>query len=220
MGEAGGRSGVSTTMVIVGVSANTSFRTPGEEPVPLMQSLSTFTPSFVVRTSRNTAVEIRELSRVIERAAPGMEAGSFTMKKRLDGATWPARAATLLLVVLAATGLFLALIGLSGISLYNVARRTSEIGIRMTLGATAIDVLRLVVKDTLALVAAGAAAGILTYLVLARSLAGFLAAGMSMWDPLTFASVAVTLFAAVTISVWLPCQRAVKVDPSRSLRID
>jgi ABC-type antimicrobial peptide transport system permease subunit len=207
-------------MTIVGVSANTSFRSPGEEPTPLLQSLNAITPSFVVRTTGMAATALPEVSRVIESAAPTALSGSFATAQRLDHATFPTRAATVLLSVVATVGLLMALIGLSGITVYNVTRRTPEIGIRMALGATAGQVVRLAMHESLRPVAVGAAIGMAGALGLTRFVAAFLARGVRPSDPLAFGAVLATLFATAGISVWLPSRRAAKIDPFTTLRGD
>jgi putative ABC transport system permease protein len=123
-----------------------------------------------------------------------------------------------LLGALAALGLVLALIGLRGISIYNVARRTPEIGIRMALGATHGHAMRLMLRESLTLVAAGTVIGAVGALALTRLLRGFLAAGIGPLDPLAFAAMLVTLLGAAATSVYFPSRRAARVDPLASLR--
>ncbi|MGA7237433.1 MAG: FtsX-like permease family protein [Bryobacteraceae bacterium] len=205
-------------LIVIGVSGNTSFRTPGENPVPLLQSLSAFTPSLLVRGRGSADRFTAELSSVIERTDPGAGTGYFTVRERLDRATWPTRAATVLLTTLAAMGLILALTGLCGMSIYNVTRRAPEIGLRMALGADRRNILRLMLRDGLAVVAAGSAIGMICTFALARFVSGFLAAGVSPWDPAAYASVLVTLFVTSAGSIWFPCRRATLIDPSISLR--
>ena len=216
----GGRNGVNKTMVIIGISANTSFRSPGEEPIPLLQSLAAVTSSFIVRTAGPPSAAAPGLSKTIERNNPGAGVGYFTVRERLNRGLWPARAATALLGLLAGMGLLLALIGLCGISIYNVTRRATEIGIRMALGATAGNIMWLILRDCLKLVTAGSVLGVICTLPLTRLLRQFLAAGISPLDPLAFVAVLTTLLATAACSVWFPCWRATRVDPSISLRID
>ncbi len=196
-------------MVVIGVSANTSFRSPGETPVPLLQSLAGMTPNFIVRVSGSPSA-----------IAPALSKAYLTMAERMERGTWPARAATTLLGSLAAVGLVLALIGLGGVTIYNVTRRVPEIGIRMALGATGGSVLRLMLGDGLRIVVAGAAGGVALALPLTRLLSGFLAEGVSPWDPLALSAMLLTLFVTAGISIWLPSRRAARVDPVQCLRCD
>jgi ABC-type antimicrobial peptide transport system permease subunit len=112
------------------------------------------------------------------------------------------------------------LIGLGGVTMYNVTTRIPEIGIRMALGASGGNVLRLMLRDGLRIVAAGAVAGVALALPLTRLLSGFLAAGIRSWDPLAFSAMLVTLFVTAGISIWLPSRRAARVDPVQCLRCD
>src|SRR5262249_15976135 len=144
------------------------------------------------------------LVKLIERNVPGAAVGYFTDLERLDWGIRATRLVTVLLGVFAALGLVLALIGLCGISGYNVARRTPEIGIRMALGAGSSDVLRLVLRENLTLVATGAALGVVGALMLRRFLHGFLTADVSPLDPLAFAAMLVTLLLTTVAVVYFP----------------
>src|SRR5262245_5528022 len=204
---------------IIGVAANTSFvRSLGEEPEPLIQPLSNLRHSFIVRVAGSPATAAPELEKLNERSLPGAAVGSFTGVERLDWGIRGARLATALLGVLAALGLVLALIGLCGISIYDVARRTPEIGIRMALGATPGHALRLMLREGLTLVVAGVAIGFAGAILTTRLLGGFLAAGVSPLDPLAFVAVLATLLVTAAASVYFPSRRAARVDPLTSLR--
>jgi len=204
---------------IIGVSANTSFvNSLGEEPAPLIQPLSNLRHSFIVRVAGSPAVAAPEMAKLIERNVPGAAVGYFTGLERLNHGIRATRVATALLGVLAALGLVLALIGLCGISIYSVARRTPEIGIRMALGATPGHAMRLMLRESLTLVVAGAVIGAVGALALTRLLRGFLAAGISPLDPLAFAAMLVTLLVTAVTSVYFPSRRAARVDPLASLR--
>jgi predicted permease len=204
---------------IIGVSANTSFvDSSGEEPAPLIQPLSNLRHSFIVRVAGAPALAAPELAKLIERNVPGAAVGYFTGLERLNQGIQATRMATLMLGVLAALGLVLALIGLCGISIYNVARRTPEIGIRMALGATPGHAMRLMLRESLTLVAAGAVIGVAGSLLANRLLRGFLAAGISPLDPLAFAAMLATLLVTAAASVYFPSRRAARVDPLSSLR--
>jgi predicted permease len=204
---------------IIGVAADTSFvNSLGEEPAPLLQSLSNLRQSFIVRVTGSPAAAAPELAKLIERNVPGAAVGYFTGLERLDWGIRASRLVTVLLGVLAALGLILTLIGLVSISLYNLARRTPEIGIRMALGATAGNVLRLMLREGLTLVAVGAVIGMASALALTRLLSGFLAAGISPLDPLAFGAMLATLLVTTAASVYFPARRAARVDPLVTLR--
>ncbi|MGH9851883.1 MAG: ABC transporter permease, partial [Blastocatellia bacterium] len=215
----GGLGGGGKPIEIVGVAANTSFvRRLGEAPAPLLLPLSNLRHSLLVRVTGSPTVAAPKIANLIEQNVPGAAVGYFTGLERLDLGIRATRLATVSLGVLAALGLLLALIGLCAISIYNVTRRTPEIGIRMALGATAGNVLRLILRENLSLVAAGAALGVLGSLALMRLLHGFLAAGVSPLDPLAFAAMVGTLVISAVIAVYFPARRAARVDPMITLR--
>ena len=114
-------------------------------------------------------------------------------------------------------GLALAAIGIFGMVSYAVAQRTHEIGIRMTLGAQAGDVLRLVLRQGVGIALAGLTLGLLGAVILTRLLVKLLY-GISPTDPLTFGSVALLLLAVVLLAGYLPARKATKVDPLVALR--
>jgi putative ABC transport system permease protein len=204
---------------IIGVSSNTSFvASPGERPAPLLQPLSNLRHSFVVRVAGSPATAAPQLAKRIEQNVPGAAVGYFTGLERVDQGIQATRLATVLLGVLAVLGLVLALIGLCGISIYNVARRTPEIGIRMALGATPGQVLRLMLGEGLTLVASGAVIGIAGTVLATRTVGGFLAADISALDPLAFIAMLATLVLSATASVYFPSRRAAHVDPLVTLR--
>ncbi len=208
-------------MTIVGVSANTSFRVPGEAPTPLLQSLNALTPSFVVRVAGPAASAAPALARVIERTVPGAGSGYFATIERVDHAMWPARAAVVVLAALAGIGLVLALMGLCGMSIYNVTRRTQEIGIRMALGATSSHVTRLMLGEGLSLVGSGVAIGSVLR-IRGQPVCGGIpfGNGITSADPLAFTAMLATLLVTATISVWFPARRAARIEPLTSLRAD
>jgi ABC-type antimicrobial peptide transport system permease subunit len=113
--------------------------------------------------------------------------------------------------------LSLAAIGLYGVMSYITARRTMEIGIRFALGAARSNVMRMVLKDTLQLVAAGLAIGIIASGLIARLFSnGFF--GLAAFDPLTSISAACAITIAALIAAYLPAWRASRVDPMVALR--
>jgi predicted permease len=113
--------------------------------------------------------------------------------------------------------LVLASIGLYGVMAFTVSHRTQEIGIRMALGATAGDMLRMVVRQALSVSLAGAGAGIVITLGVSRLLTRFLY-GVRASDPLTYVAISVLLTGVAMLSSYIPARRAARVDPIAALR--
>jgi predicted permease len=115
--------------------------------------------------------------------------------------------------------LVLAAVGLYGMLAFEVARRTREIGVRMALGATRADVLRLVMRQGLVVAAAGVVLGLLGSVALTRVLTAVLY-GVTSRDPLSFSAAAIVITAAAMLASWLPARRAMAVEPAVALRAE
>jgi putative ABC transport system permease protein len=140
-----------------------------------------------------------------------------TMDEYLARTLTPKRLMMILLALFGAVALTLAAVGIYGFMSYAVAQRTSEIGIRMALGAHRRDVLRLVVGHGMLLTIGGVLLGLAGASVLTRLLATLLF-GVSATDPLTFAGVGTVLAFVAFLATWVPARRAASVDPLVALR--
>ncbi|MFL6520831.1 MAG: ABC transporter permease [Chthoniobacterales bacterium] len=125
----------------------------------------------------------------------------------------------LLLSIFAGAALLLAAIGLYGVISYSVAQRTRELGIRIALGAQRGDVLRLILRQGMTLVAVGVIFGIAASLGLTRLIASLLY-GISASDPITFLILSLALVLVAFIACWLPARRASAVDPIVALHAE
>jgi predicted permease len=131
----------------------------------------------------------------------------------------PQRLQIALIGLFAALALILACMGIYGVMAYSVAQRTSEIGVRMALGAQTGNVLALVLGEGLRLAVLGAAIGLAGSFFAARLLSGMLF-GVAPSDPFTFASVAMVLVAVAMMACYVPARRATRVDPLVALRYE
>jgi ABC-type antimicrobial peptide transport system permease subunit len=124
-----------------------------------------------------------------------------------------------LLTGLAVSALSLAAVGIYGVISHSVSQRKHEIGIRMALGARQADVLRMVLKQGMRLVALGVALGLPASFALMRLIERLLF-GVRPADPLTFAAIAMLLLLISLLACWIPSRRATKVDPLIALRAE
>ena len=119
--------------------------------------------------------------------------------------------------VLALSALVLAMVGIYGVIAYAVGQRSREVGIRMALGATTSDVVRLVMREGVRFTIAGLALGVVLALLLTRTIR-VLFWGVSPADPLTYAIVCLVFGAVALLACYLPARRAARVDPLEALR--
>jgi predicted permease len=153
------------------------------------------------------------------------------LKEFIGASLYPQKIAASLMTVLGSIALLLAAVGLYSVMAYSVAQRTQEIGVRMALGAQPGHVLRMVIKQGLALTAGGLIVGSLLALALARAVASVSFTGGAMGasatllgaganNPLIFVAAAVFLCAVATLASWLPARRAAAIDPMKALRTE
>jgi predicted permease len=186
---------------------------------PLYQENSSAT-FLIARTSGDPAAlgaTIREAVHEVDPSQPVSD--PKTMDQRITMSMGPRRSAVALLSVFAAMALTLAAVGLFGLIRYNVAQRTQEIGVRMALGASGRDVLRMVLGESLRLAVLGVFGGLIAAFALTRVLASLLY-GVSATDPLTFAGMALLLTLVALLASWFPAHRATRVDPLVALRYE
>jgi predicted permease len=173
--------------------------------------------SFVARTSTPDSV-LEGIRAEIRRAAPDLPiAGTLTMDEAVAASVAAPRFRTLLLGLFATAATLIATCGVYGLMAYAVTQRRREIGVRMALGATRRDVLRLVLGHALGIVSAGLVVGLVGAAGVTRVLQRFLF-GVTPTDPLVFAAVTLLLLAVGLTAAWLPARRAARIDPWAALR--
>jgi putative ABC transport system permease protein len=129
------------------------------------------------------------------------------------------RFTSLLCAIFAGAGLVLAIVGLFGVISYSVAQRTHEIGVRVAVGAAKTDILRLILREGMAVTLVGVGVGLVGAIALSGVVKSQLF-GVQATDPLTFLGVAVGLGLVALLACFLPARRAARVDPMVALRYE
>jgi predicted permease len=206
---------------IVGIVGDAKYQTLRSEISPTVyvpQKEGSVT--FEVRTIANPETIIPAVRSIVSQLDNNLPLFDFkTQSAQIQGSLFQERLIARLSSFFGALSLLLACVGLYGLLSYEVARRTREIGVRMALGARPRDVLRFIVRQGVALSAAGAVLGILGALAATRFLASLLY-GVQPDDPLTFAAVVLVLGLISVAACYIPARRAMCVDPMVALRYE
>jgi putative ABC transport system permease protein len=205
---------------IVGVVADVRHTNLEKPPQPTLYEPSWFTDSvgLAIRTALPPDAVISSVRNAVHGISPAMALVDIqTMSQRTTEAASRRRFQTVLLAAFAGIAVFLALVGLYGLLSYSVRQRTTEIGVRIALGAGRAAVVGMVVRHGLMLTAAGLAIGLLAAGAAARWIASLLY-GVHAFDPLTFIAVPILMLAAAAIACFVPAWKAAKIDPMISLR--
>ncbi len=207
---------------IVGVVPTGKYRSLGEAPLayayyPKTQARN-IDATLEIRTRSDPSTIVPVLRNEIAALDPTLPVSNIrTLNNHLGIALMPARLAGGALGVFGLLGLVLASVGIYGVMAYSVAQRTREIGIRMAIGAARGEVVGLVMKQGLKLVAIGGGVGLALALGASQLIRGMLYGGSAL-DPVTFVGVPLVLTAVAALAIWVPARRAAGVDPVRAIR--
>jgi putative ABC transport system permease protein len=209
-------------LTVVGVVGRVKQYTLDAESRIAMYLPHTQAPSrgmnVVIRTDRDPASLGPAVRQAVRALDPDLPIYNLrTMTERVDESLARRRFSMLLLTLFAGLALGLSAIGVYGVIAYLVSQGTRELGIRMALGATPAGILRLIVGHGMGMAAVGVCAGLMGALALTRFMSGLLF-DVAPVDPMTFATVAVTLAAVALAASYLPARRAARIDPMVSLR--
>jgi predicted permease len=223
--------GVESGYEVIGVVGDGKYRTLGEAPRPFLYralaqrrrqghtgEITTGSVTLVARTQSPAPAALAGLRQLIREQDPRMAVARLQTFDELLGVTlFLPRIAAVLFAVFGLVGLALATLGLYSLMTFTAGRRRREIGIRMALGATRRDVLRLVMRRGMSLALLGIAAGFAVAVATSRALAALLY-GVNPTDTATFAAVAALLALVALAASYLPARRAAGLDVVRSLR--
>jgi predicted permease len=219
-----GRGAESRSIEVIGVVRDSVYQRLQEEPrrvvyVPYMQR-----PQMLNRTTLYAEVRTAEggaIGEALQAAIRGLDATApiriETVRRRIDESLVQERLLTVIAAFLGGVSLLLACGALGGLMSHMVASRTSEIGLRIALGAERHVVTAIVMREALALTFAGAAAGVGVALASGRVVAGFLH-DLEPTDPVALGAAVALMLLTATVTGYLPARRAASVDPMEALR--
>lgn len=174
--------------------------------------------TYVIRTSQDPSTMATALRSAMHELDPDLPlANVLTMREILSESIGSRRFQTLLAGTFAGAALLLACLGIYGVISYSVARRTSEFGIRIALGAQASQVSVLVLRQGIQPVLGGLVAGVAAALAAGKLISGFLF-GTESRDPVTISTVVFLLLLVAGLACWAPARRASRIDPMAALR--
>ena len=215
---------------IIGIVPATKNRLFDKEPVGSLylpyargfQSDAFFFVKFASLSANSEAATADLLRRTVQSVDPLLPVLELrTFEKHMDGnpQLWVVRAGAALFSIFGVLALGLAVVGVYGVKAYSVARRTREIGIRMALGAEGKTVQWMILREGLAMVAAGLALGLLLAFATGKIVSTILFE-VSSTDPFAFTLAPAVLALAALLATWLPARRATKISPMAALRTE
>jgi putative ABC transport system permease protein len=212
-----------TVVGIVGHVKHNALDQVGREQiyVPIAQTPFPVRNMYLtVRASGDPSTMASTIQRTVRALDPSLPVYEVkTMDAWLDATVSSRRFNVVLLLAFGALALTLAAVGTYGVIAYSVSQRTQEIGIRIALGASRQDVLRMVVGGGMRLTVAGVLIGVALSIAAGRFISALLF-GVRPTDPLTFSAVAAALLTTAMVAAWIPARRATRVDPMVALRYE
>jgi len=211
-------------MQVVGLVQDGKYQNLTEEPqpfyyLPLAQSYVSLR-TFHVRASVPPETLALQIEALIRELAPDVPVTQVkTMTEALQGANgfFLYRFGAQLTSVMGLLGLILAIVGIYSVVSYAAAQRTQEFGIRIAMGASSRDILKMVLRQGIGVIGIGLVAGLVISLAGTRLLATMFV-GVKPSDPLTFSLVVLFLTAIALFACWIPARRATRIDPLIALR--
>jgi len=174
----------------------------------------------VLKTPGDPSGVAKQVEQQVRMLDPGIAIWRLKpLESYIDDAQAPMRFNLILIAIFGAIALTLASVGLYSVMAYSVTQRAHELGIRIAVGASPRDILRLILGHGVRLTLIGAAVGLLVSLLVTRALANLLF-GVSATDPLTFIAVPIVLALVAMLACYLPARRAMRVDPIIALRYE
>jgi predicted permease len=212
------------TLEVVGITRDGKYNSLGEEATPYVfyAHSQVYDPAVsVILRTRTAPTALADAARATVRSLDANLPvfNIRTLDAQLGIALLPVRMAATLLGVMGTLALVLAAVGIYGVISFAVSQRTREMGVRMALGAQRADILKLVLRDGLALTLIGCAVGLAAAVGVTRFLT-FLLYGISPLDPVTFVAIPVLLAGVALLACWIPARRASRVDPMVALRYE
>jgi predicted permease len=212
---------------VIGVVQTGKYKNVVEDPpvpffyVPMAQNYVAYR-TIHVRTSVPPDSLQRQIEAQVRELAPGIPISQVqTMTQALQGVNgfFFFRFGAQLTGTMGLLGLILAVVGVYSVVSYAAAQRTHEIGIRMALGAAPRDILKMVLRQSVVVVAVGLGIGLAAALAGTRAIANLIV-GIKPTDPLTFVTVIVLLSGIALVACWVPARRATRVSPLTALRYE
>jgi putative ABC transport system permease protein len=221
--EFGNMDGDLHLLTIVGIVGDTHEYGLDEPPRPTVYVNLFQRPSAVMTVTMLSDADTRSVSSaargILRDLNPEIPARFRTFQQVYSAALGSRKFNVILIGFFGITALLLATAGVFGVMAYSVSRRTREFGVRVALGATSADVLRMVLGQGMRTILTGVAIGIVGSFALTRAVSSLLF-GVTATDPVTFGGVTLLLVAVALLACYIPARRATKVDPMVALRYE